>query len=311
MGSNITDVQNKLIRNLSDWLAKEGDARSTLAGALVVVEKLSEKCPLRDSDVFTGGGQLIGGRGASLFGILSKHGISENFLRDGVTTRSTEKFKRLLKALDYGQSLKDLSASERITTITKLSSLIEVKIAEFFARQHLKVTCSRQCSPLAWVEEILSAARDRSEGRVEQHLIGAKLEARLPNAKIGRDAATAGDVQTGRVGDFRTPHSAYHVSAAPSSNVIRRCKENIEEGVHPILLVPSASVERAKGLAADQGIERQMSIFAIEDFIAHNILELAEDSNKDFIAVMKSIIEIYNERIQEAEIDKSLRIEIR
>lgn len=309
--NSATNVGRRLAEKLQEWLAQEGNARSTLAGALVVIEKLSEKCPLTNSAVFTSGGQLIGGRGASLFNILKRHGISENFLRDGVTTRSTEKFRRLLEALDYGRSLRNLPDATKGEIFSSLGRLVEERIADFFSRQHLKVACDRRCSPLAWVEEILGAARDRSEGRVEQHLVGAKLEARLPDAVIGRDSATAGDIQTGRVGDFRTPHAVYHITAAPSSGVIKRCKENLVAGVHPILLVPRTQVERAKGLASDQGIERQISIFAIEDFIAHNIVELAEDKNSDFISTMKRIIDIYNERILEAEVDKSLRIEIR
>lgn len=303
-------LAKELTRKLEEWLGEAGNAKSTLAGALVVLSRMKQKCPLTDDDVFTAGGQLIGSRGNALHTLLSEQGVPR-FLRDGVTTRSTNKFRRLLVALDYGHCLSRMRESERSGVIDRLMYLVKAKIDEKLARQHLTVTCDRRRSPLAWVEEILAVGRERSEGRVEQHLIGAKLEIRLPHAGIRRDAAYAGDAQTGRHGDFRTPQAIYHVTAAPSNTVIVRCKENVEEGLSPVLLVPRTALERAKGLAQAEGLEQQITLFAIEDFVAHNIVELAEDRAQAFIDTLREIIRIYNERIQSAETDKSLRIEIR
>ncbi len=284
--------------------------RSTLAGALVVIDKLRTHVPLTDELVFTSNGQLIGGRGQALFSLLKKEGIPENYLRDGVTTRSTDKFRRLLTNIEYGRRLKKLSKDERLATIDQMTGLVKQQIKGWFARQHLKIACDTRLSPQQWIDEIFRVSRERSAGRVEQHLVGAKLEKRFPNVNIGRDAANAGDVQTSRAGDFYVGRTAYHITAAPSVSVIHRCKENVRDGKYPVLLVPRNAVERAKGLAEAQGMETQISVFSIEDYLAQNIVELALDEGVELIVTMRAIIAVYNDRIQQAETDKSLRIEL-
>ena len=311
MNVSAENITSELCEALVEWLMEEGDARSTLAGAIVILEKLSNMGSVADDDVFTTSGQLVGGRGQALFAVLEKHGVAPGYLRDGVTTRSTEKFRRLLQALQYGHPLSNIDESERALLVARLVGLVNARIDMWFARQHLKVTCDRRLAPVSWIELILDAARDRSQGRVEQHLIGAKLEARLPGIGISRHAATTADMQTGREADFRTQRSTYHVTAAPSMGLMSKCGENLQEGLHPVVLVPRGAVERAKGLAEGNGLGGQISIFAIEDFVAQNVVELAEAKDLEFIEALRDIMAIYNERVSEAEIDKSLRIELR
>jgi hypothetical protein len=316
MTSSDTPTVEQLERAVDEWIDEERAAgsRSSLAGALVVLDKLVAKVPITAEDVFTGGGQLIHGRGKALQKFLERSGVPnpEGYLGDGVTTRSTEKFRRLIERLDFGRPLADLGADARAVEVHRLVNRVTSKIAEQLARKPLRIVCDRRESPLIWVEKILAAARDRSAGRVEQHLVGAKLEKRLPNAGIRRDAANAADLQTQRPGDFHTEHSAYHVTASPSKQVVIRARDNIQQGIHPIILVPRAEVERARGLAMGESIENQVSIFAIEEFLAHNIVEMADDSTSDkqFFDVIRNIVEVYNDRIDEAEIDPSLRIEL-
>jgi hypothetical protein len=94
-------------------------------------------------------------------------------------------------------------------------------------------------------------------------------------------------------------------------SVIQKCKQNIKEGWLPVLIVPRLSVDRAKGMAQGEGIERQLAIFSMEDFIAHNIVEMANEKNLGLIDTLREIVKVYNSRIEEAEVDMSLRIEIR
>src|SRR5271165_5804163 len=44
-------------------------------------------------------------------------------------------------------------------------------VLDWLARQPLKINCDRQSSPLTWVSDILTKARGRSGGKVEQHLV--------------------------------------------------------------------------------------------------------------------------------------------
>ena len=58
------------------------------------------------------------------------------------------------------------------------------------------------------------------------------------------------------------------------------------------------------------GIEKQLSIGAIEDFIGENIVEMANDARQEYLAILKALVEAYNKRLEAVETDMSLRIEI-
>jgi hypothetical protein len=78
-----------------------------------------------------------------------------------------------------------------------------------------------------------------------------------------------------------------------------------------VLLVPRNQLNKAIVLAQDEGVDKEVSVVSIEDFIALNIIELAADENKDFFSVLNEIVDIYNKRLLEVETDLSLQIEVR
>lgn len=75
--------------------------------------------------------------------------------------------------------------------------------------------------------------------------------------------------------------------------------------------MPSVQEYRAKALAQEEDIDKGISIISIEAFVALNIIEIANDSNKDFFRVFEEIVETYNIRLAEVETDLSLRIELK
>ena len=92
---------------------------------------------------------------------------------------------------------------------------------------------------------------------------------------------------------------------------MQKCAQNIRVGLHPILLIPREQENKARVLAQDEGIEGELTITSIENFVALNIIELATEESKDFFSVLKEIVEIYNKRLSEVETDLSLQIEVR
>lgn len=80
--------------------------------------------------------------------------------------------------------------------------------------------------------------------------------------------------------------------------------------MHPFLLVPRDQVDRARHLAEAQGIAERMTIAAIEEFVAQNIIELSGGDQQAFVTVLKAIIQRYNDRLEAVETDLSLKIEI-
>lgn len=63
-------------------------------------------------------------------------------------------------------------------------------------------------------------------------------------------------------------------------------------------------------MAELEGIESHLTILALEDFIAHNVIEISVEQQTDFLATLKEIIEEYNRRVEEVETDTALKIEI-
>jgi len=176
---------------------------------------------------------------------------------------------------------------------------------------NLKMDLNKTYSPQTWAGVILENAKGRSGGIVEQHLVGAKLARRFRGLEIPNHPAHAGDRQTERAGDFAISQLVYHVTSAPSRDVLQKCVKNIRVGLHPVLLIPREQENKARILAQDEGIDKELTIISIEDFVALNIIELATEESKDFFNVLKEIVEIYNKRLSEVETDLSLRIEVR
>jgi hypothetical protein len=174
----------------------------------------------------------------------------------------------------------------------------------------LKLQCDRHQSPAAWVDSILIAAELRSCGVVERHLVGATLQQRHPEIVIPNHPSHAGDVQTGRSGDFPLQSISYHVTVTDGKEAVERCRQNVGAGVHPVLLLPKRNVEKANVYAEIAGIQGRISILALEDFISQNIIEMSTQQQRDFFSTLKAIVDEYNRRLEEAETDMSLKIDL-
>ena len=313
MTDNARDVScigSDLARRVEAWLVSYGQHRSNLAGAIVVLDALKRNSALAEGDVFTDG-EVRHGRGKALRDTLSAYGIPR-ILKDGTTTRGARaSCAHLLEVLEYGAALAGLSEADRDRIVDGLVALVKSRIDEWLARHPIRVPCDPAGSAVAWLEAILEEARKhKSQGRVEQHLIGAKLQRRHPEKQIATHAAAAADTQTGRTGDFQIGRLTYHVTVAPNSDLVEKCQANLAEGLVPVVLVPRDFVERMKSLSTGPGIEGRVHVFGIEDFVAQNVLEMATDAGLEALQLLREIVGIYNSRVGEAEVDQALRIDL-
>ncbi len=288
---------------------KKKIARNTIAVGLVVLDHLRRRCPARREDVISEGGEVRGSR-SGLGNALQRYGLPSSYLKEVTTRQAHQDGQILLDRLDWGARFAELPSAAREKLLGDLAEVLVVKAREQLSREHLRLPVDRRESPNTWVSLIIEAAAERSTGVVEQHLVGAKLARRFPTADVANHPAHAADRQTGRGGDFTVAQVVYHVSAAPSRAVMGRCAGNISSGLHPILLVPGHQENRARVLAEDEGLARQLTIIPIECFVALNVIELATAESKDFFAVLQEIVAIYNERLREVETDLSLQIEL-
>jgi hypothetical protein len=286
-------------------------SRNTIAVGIVVLDHLINKCPVLPHEVISSGGEIIGSR-SRLHQVLRHYGIDqpEKYLKEVTTRQAHPDGKRLFDWFEYGAIFSSLSENERRQLLLRFVRLLTVEIDRWFERQNLKISLERVHSPSEWISIIVNEAKGKSGGVVEQHLVGAKLQARHTGIKVENFPGHAGDVQTGRPGDFQIGRTVYHVTASPTPAVIQKCGENIRADLFPVLLVPGALVTKSKSFAEYAGLEKRLSVIAIEDFIALNIIEMANEAGASFFETLRQIIELYNERVEAVETDMSLRIDL-
>jgi len=313
--TTIDKLKEKSQKVLQDWLhscTRHGRlSRNTIAVGIVVLDHLKNKCPVTPDEVISPGGEIIGSR-SRLHETLRIYGISqpEKYLKEVTTRQAHPDGKRLFEAFEYGNILTVIAEEERNQLLIELIGVLKEEVDKWFRRQNLKISFERQYSPIEWIHKILEEAKGKSGGIVEQHLIGAKLEKRHPDVEVDNFPSHAADVQTGRSGDFTIGDTVYHVTASPGPSVIQKCSENIKSGLHPVILVPSVHVVRAVSFAEYEGIEKCLSVIAIENFVALNIIEMATGVQTSFFEILQEIINVYNERLEEVETDMSLKIEV-
>lgn len=299
---------------LYDWVASctrgKKVSRNTVAVGIVVLDHLLQKSPLSRDEVISKGGEIKGAR-SGLGTVLQKHEIPGTYLKEVTTRQGHQDGQRLFEQFAWGKKLAKLTENERQNLLLDLIKSLTHQADTWLKRQNLKLDVDRRQTPASWVSLIIENAKQRSGGVVEQHLVGAKLERRFKEIAIPNHPAHAGDQQTARAGDFTISNLVYHVTASPSRSVMQKCADNIKAGLHPILLVPDEQENKAKILAQDEGIDKEVTILSIECYIASNIIELAMEENKDFFSILKEIVQLYNKRLAEVETDLSLQIQVR
>ncbi len=311
---NIEEIKQQSHRILTEWLAsctRHGRiSRNTVAIGIVVFDHLRRASPVLRDEVVSQGGEISGAR-SGLGRILESYNIPSSYLKEITTRQGHQDGQRLFEQLEWGKRLARIPESERDELLIELIGNLKSLATEWLKRQNLRLDIDRRQAPTTWINVIIENAKGRSGGIVEQQLVGAKLERRFKEISISNHPAHAADRQTARMGDFAISSLVYHVTSAPSRNVLQKCAQNIKVGLHPILLIPREQENKARVLAQDEGVEKELTIISIEDFVAVNIIELATEEKKDFFSVLREIVEIYNKRLLEVETDLSLQIEVR
>jgi hypothetical protein len=312
MSVEATRIREEAQRILEDWIASctqdNRVARNTVAIGIVTLDHLRQSRLVSRDAVVSKRGEIKGSR-SGLGKLLGQYGIPANYLKEVTTRQGHQDGQRLFEALGWGEKLTPLSDAARDALLLELIETLLDHAREWLKQQNLKLAFDRRHGPTAWMHLIIESAKDHSGGIVEQHLVGAKLERRFAGQTIENYPAHAGDKQTAREGDFSIASLVYHVTATPTRSVIQKCAANAQAGKLPALLTTAEQVGRARALAQDEGVEGNLVILSIEDFVGLNIIELATAEEKSLFEVLQEIVSIYNRRLREVETDLSLQIE--
>lgn len=204
--------------------------------------------------------------------------------------------------------LNDVEMEERNQVLWEMQELLIEEVRIFFNQQRIKFNFDSTKTTSQLIREILEAAGPKREA-IAQHIVGAKLELRFPGISITNESYSTADVQTGRSGDFQIHDAVFHVTVNPALDVYEKCKRNIANGLRPYLLVVEDVVLAAKQQAKISATGK-IEVSSIEAFVAQNLDELSEFTTSKNARQMLRLLQIYNRRVDEAETDKSLLIEI-
>ena len=287
-------------------------AKGTIAGALVVLDRLQGDFDLSiEAHTARGGSQISGAGRAAVKSILERFGEMRPFLQEGGRTNRglRGEVKRLLDAIARA-GLDQLSEPSRNEVLNELQQILVQKVREYHDLQRLEVSYEPSKSTWQFICELLDAARESGkDGPVAQYLIGAKLQLRFPEIKISNESFSTADSQLGRFGDFHVGNTVFHVTVSPALLVYEKCKRNLKEGLQVYLLVRDKDVVGTKQ-NAENTAPGQIAVESIEAFVSQNLDELAVFSNQGRATELKQLLGMYNFRVDEVEMNKSLMIEI-
>ncbi len=297
---------------LKTYKGSNGPAKGTIAAALVVLEQLKSNYRLDLADYrAAGGSQLKGISGSAVSRILNSFGEYRPFVLEGGRTNRglPAEIRSLLETLKK-LHLDDLPIDMRNEILHQFQGFLTSKVTEYHNRQRLKIIYDPVKSTWQSIYNLLLIAKDSGkEGPVAQYLVGAKLQLRFPNITVGNESFSTADVQLGRHGDFIIGDTAFHVTVSPMIGVYEKCKRNIENGLRVYLLVPDRSLVGARQ-NAEAILPGRIAVESIESFVSQNLDELNNFNKTDLAKGFKSILELYNQRVNATEIDKSMLIEI-
>ncbi len=131
-------------------------------------------------------------------------------------------------------------------------------------------------------------------GAVLQHLVGAKLELVLGRA-VECHGAFVSDSVTDRPGDYLIEDIVIHVTTCPGEALLRKCTDNLDHGLRPLIITTFRNVAVADTMAENVGISGRVEIFDVEQFVASNILELSKFKAAGRRLTVKELITHYNQ----------------
>jgi len=306
------------LRNeLSTFTAQNGfRGKGPLSVALVVTQHARKMgLPIDDKELITeGGGQVLGlGRGA-VQTVLKKHGINRVLASEGGRTSrgSLHNMRQYVAFLNRLKKQGDVDFD-----------LVETfwiqRVHEFFSGKPFKIKLDASKSLRMIVRDVIAQAEERQKtaagvyyaGAVLQHLVGAKLDCALGKGKFEHNSFSTADSPGARLGDFFLGDVAIHVTTSPGEAVIAKCRDNLNDGIRPVLVTVQRGLNVAEGLASNAELGDRIDIFEIEQFVALNIYELGKFAADGRKTAVDGIVKRYNAIIEEFETDPSLKIELR
>lgn len=307
-----------LEEQLAEFAAEKGfkGNKGPLCVALVVTQHARNTgLPLDPNSLLTEGGAQVLGQGKSAVqAILKRHNITRVLAQEGGRTSrgspgNMRAYVALLNNL-HEQNLVDIDVVEKFWI---------ARVYEYFSAKPFRIRLDTSRSVKTIIGDVLQQAEERQKttkgvyysGAVMQHLVGAKLDCILGFGKLAHNSFSTADAPTNRAGDFLVGDVAIHVTTSPGEALIHKCRDNLDDGLRPLIVTLKRGLAVAEGLAGNLGLVDRIDVFEIEQFVAANLYEFGAFVAEGRRTAINNLIERYNQIIEDVETDPSLKIELK
>ncbi len=308
----MSELESRLTKFTTEQKIK---GKGPLCVVLVITRKASEQTPPFSAEKFLApkGGQVAGLGKAAVQAILADYDIDRELAKEGGRT-SRGSIQKMRAYLDFLNGL----AEDNLLDCKAIEEWWISHVRGFFDSKPFSLKVDSSKSIRSIVSDLIEAAFARQRecqgvmlaGAVMQHLVGAKIETALADVKIVHEGFSVADAPSGRKGDFLIGDTAIHVTTAPTEALIKKCRDNLAQGVRPLIITTQSGVGGAIALAKNAGVAERIDIIEIEQFIATNVYEWMTFQQAKRAVSVRQMIKAYNRIIDQCETDPSLKIEM-
>lgn len=167
-------------------------------------------------------------------------------------------------------------------------------------------------NPSTWhvINKAFSSLPDKPKVRaVARHLIGATLQLRFPESEIPIKSSRLSDTQANVTEDFQIGDTAIYVTDFATFDAFDKYQHDLLSENRVFLLVPENRLASGR-LNAGQMCNNQIAVESIETFVSQSLEIHSTFQRKQLFSGLKNLINLYNERVDAVETDKSLMIEL-
>lgn len=308
-------TENPLLKPIRDSFLHKRSQKTGLVSpnwllaVLVVLDFLRQtNLPVPEDDIYTYDFSLKKSRGKAIVSLLEKYGFPPNpgISREGVTTRGAPGF-RILRDVGFGLAIAGVDQDSRNLLLDAAVELVRTEMIRFLGRDPISLPEHRLGSVGLFVQSLLEAVENRSNGRVEQAIVGAKLQLRFPEIEVPNERAFAGDRQTGRDCDFEVGELRVIVSVSPKPQHFDVVRQLVDCGKEVVLVVSEKHLRSATGHIMKWKLPDPPQVASVYGYIKSNLTEISVAKQISKSEMCQKLIVEYNRRV-EVENDPSLRV---
>jgi hypothetical protein len=264
--------------------------------------------PLSEDDAYTYDYTLKNSRAKAIPKLLEKYSfpLHLGMSAEGITTRGAPGL-RLFRAIDGGGIIANLPREKRALFLGEAIELVRGEMLKVIGQGPVEIDSHRFDQTNTFVESLFKALENRSNGRVEQALVGAKLQLRFPNIPVPNNPGFAGDRQTGRDCDFEVENLRIIVSVSPKDQHFESAVSLADKGYTVYLIVSEKSFASAKKRIKRTNNRGTIIVSDVEHYVTSNMSEISTERKITDREMCLRLVKEYNQRII-VDYDNSLQV---